>query len=55
MDVKKTCLGEEMATAAMAEEAQTEAILGYRPRFSSKNWCCVCLVYGNKIHENVLM
>jgi len=40
MDVKKTCLGEEMATAAMAEEAQTEAILGYRPRFSSKNWCC---------------
>ena len=36
MDVKKTCLGEEMATAAMAEEAQTEAILGYRPRFFFK-------------------
>lgn len=48
MDIKKTCLGEEMATAAMAEEAHTEAILGYRPRFSSKNWCCVDWCVGTK-------
>lgn len=36
MIVKRTCLGEEMATAAMAEEAQAEAILAF-----SVSWCCV--------------
>jgi hypothetical protein len=33
MEVKRTCLGEEMATAAMAEEAQAEAISAFQTRF----------------------
>lgn len=42
---------EEMATAAMAEEAQAEAILGFQPRFSSISIgaaCLICVRMGSK-------